>query len=55
LLPKARISGALLYGRRGTRKTLLARAITQQANAHVLEVSGADVHQKYVGEAEKIV
>ncbi|KAK5044779.1 hypothetical protein LTR84_010435 [Exophiala bonariae] len=55
LLATQRMSGALLFGPPGTGKTLLARAIAQRRSVHVLEVSGADVHQKYVGEAEKIV
>jgi SpoVK/Ycf46/Vps4 family AAA+-type ATPase len=60
LLAKARMAGALLlgallFGPPGTGKTLLARAIAQRRSVHVLEVSGADVHQKYVGEAEKYV
>ena len=33
---------------------MLARAISKQAGVTMLQVSGADIHQKYVGEGEKI-
>jgi SpoVK/Ycf46/Vps4 family AAA+-type ATPase len=55
VLGQARMAGALLFGPPGAGKTLLARAVAQRRNVHVLEISGADVHQKYIGEGEKYV
>ncbi|KAI5856295.1 P-loop containing nucleoside triphosphate hydrolase protein [Tricharina praecox] len=54
VLRSNRVSGALLYGPSGTGKTLLARALSKQAGVTMLEISGADVLQKCVGEGEKI-
>lgn len=55
VLSTDRIPGLLLYGPPGTGKTLLAKAVAKQANATVLEVSGSDVYDMYVGEGEKNV
>jgi len=54
VLRSNRVSGALLYGPSGTGKTLLARALSKKAGVTMLEISGADVLQKCVGEGEKI-
>ncbi|KAF2220973.1 P-loop containing nucleoside triphosphate hydrolase protein [Elsinoe ampelina] len=55
VLAKDRLTGLLLYGPPGTGKTLLAKAVAKDAQATVLEVSGAQVYEKYVGEGEKMV
>lgn len=49
------IPGLLLYGPPGTGKTLLAKAVAKESGATVLNVSGSDVNQMYVGVSEKIV
>jgi SpoVK/Ycf46/Vps4 family AAA+-type ATPase len=50
-----RIPGVLLYGPPGTGKTFLAKAVATEAKCITLEVSGAQVLQRYVGESEKII
>lgn len=55
VLATDRIPGVLLYGPPGTGKTLLARAVAKESGATVLEVSGGDVFNMYVGEGEKNV
>jgi SpoVK/Ycf46/Vps4 family AAA+-type ATPase len=55
ILAKDKILGVLLHGPPGTGKTLLAKAVAKESGATVLEVSGADVLQQYVGEGEKVV
>jgi AAA+ superfamily predicted ATPase len=45
--------GVLLYGAPGTGKTLLAKAVTNETNAHFIHLDSPSVMSKFVGEAEK--
>ncbi|KAK5110219.1 hypothetical protein LTR62_006215 [Meristemomyces frigidus] len=55
VLANDRLPGLLLYGPPGTGKTLLAKAVAKESKATVLEVTGAQIYEKYVGEGEKMV
>ena len=55
VLANDRLPGLLLYGPPGTGKTLLAKAVAKESKAVVLEASGAEIYDKYVGEGEKMV
>lgn len=55
VLAGSNITGVLLYGPPGTGKTMLVKAFAQESGATVLEISGADVLSKYVGEGEKTI
>ncbi|KAI9373841.1 hypothetical protein BJX61DRAFT_356436 [Aspergillus egyptiacus] len=55
VLATEKIPGLLLYGPPGTGKTLLAKAVARESGATVLEVSGSEVNDMFVGEGEKNV
>lgn len=48
-------AGVLLYGPPGCGKTLLAKAIANDANANFISVKGPELLNKYVGESERAV
>ncbi|MDK2372379.1 MAG: CDC48 family AAA ATPase [Candidatus Korarchaeota archaeon] len=45
--------GVLLYGPPGCGKTLLAKAVANESNAHFISISGPEIKSKYYGESEK--
>jgi SpoVK/Ycf46/Vps4 family AAA+-type ATPase len=55
VLKNNKINGVLFYGPPGTGKTHLARAVATESGATMLEVSGAQLFQKWVGESEKAI
>ena len=46
-------TGVLLYGPSGTGKTLLAKAVANEADSNFVSVKGPELLDKYVGESEK--
>jgi hypothetical protein len=55
ILESDSLPGLLMYGPPGTGKTMLARAVAKDSGATVLNISGSEVRQMFVGESEKIV
>ncbi len=45
--------GILMYGPPGTGKTMLAKAVSNEANAHFIVINGPSIMTKYVGGAEE--
>lgn len=44
--------GILMYGAPGTGKTLIARAVASETDAHFIHVNGPEIMHKYYGESE---
>lgn len=45
--------GILLYGPPGCGKTLIAKAVAHEINAHFITVNGPEIFNKYVGQSEE--
>lgn len=45
--------GVLIYGSPGTGKTLLAKAVANESEAHFITIAGPEIVSKFVGEAEE--
>ncbi|MBS3069914.1 CDC48 family AAA ATPase [Candidatus Micrarchaeota archaeon] len=45
--------GVLIYGAPGAGKTLLAKAVANESEAHFITINGPEIVSKYVGEAEE--
>ena len=45
--------GVLLYGPPGCGKTLIAKAVANEINAHFISVNGPEILNKYVGQSEE--
>lgn len=47
--------GILLYGKPGTGKTLLAKAVASSTNSTFIQIVGSELVQKFIGEGAKMV
>ena len=47
--------GIMLFGAPGTGKTLIAKAIANEAKANFISIKGPELISKWVGESEKAV
>lgn len=45
--------GYILYGPSGTGKTHLARALANECDAHFMQINGAEMESKFIGESEE--
>ena len=45
--------GVLLHGPPGTGKTMIAKAVATETNAHFKSINGPEIISKYYGESEK--
>jgi len=45
--------GVLLYGLPGTGKTILAKAVASETNAHFISISGPEIMSKFFGQSEE--
>ncbi|CAG8958328.1 hypothetical protein HYFRA_00000684 [Hymenoscyphus fraxineus] len=55
LLKTSHLGGAILYGPPGTGKTQLARVLAKESSAVMIQVSSAELEQKWVGETPKMI
>ena len=51
----SKAAGVLLYGPPGCGKTLLAKAVANEAKANFISIKGPELLNKYVGESERVI